>query len=139
MRPENRSQLMERLGAVQLNTVWSWCAVNVADRKVYFSVWTDNAFKKADGSTAYIIQEPYWGTDEATGSRSAARNDQDEKLSLVFEQGYEPYGYFIEPKDPKKHPREIARTITSFVMLLGLERREDGAVIATQLKRIEVR
>jgi len=43
-RPENRSQLMERLGAVQTNTVWSWCGVNETDRKVYFSVWTDNSY-----------------------------------------------------------------------------------------------
>lgn len=41
-RPKNRLQLMNRLGAEQLNNVWSWCAVNEAEKKVYFSIWTDN-------------------------------------------------------------------------------------------------
>src|SRR4051812_23093695 len=44
----SRSQLMEYLGAKQLNTVWSWCAVNDEERKVYLSIWTDTK-EKRDG------------------------------------------------------------------------------------------
>ncbi|MET4678113.1 hypothetical protein ACVKN3_003671 [Luteibacter sp. PvP120] len=61
-RPENRSQLMESLGAVRLNTVWSWCPVNEHERKVYFSIWVDNSFTHA-GDKGYILQEPDWGVD----------------------------------------------------------------------------
>ncbi|HJR56507.1 MAG TPA: hypothetical protein VJ798_08000 [Rhizomicrobium sp.] len=136
-RPANRSQLMDRLGAVQLNTVWSWCGVNDSERKVYFSIWTDNTYAH-NGAKSYIIQEPDWGVNEQ-GHRSAARNDQDDKFSLVFEQGYEPWGYFIEAKDRRAHPREIASTLTSFVMQLQLDKLQDGTIIGTPLKRIEVR
>ena len=128
---------MERLGAIQVNTVWSWCAVNEKDHKVYFSIWTDSVHK-VNGVNQYVIQGPEWGVTESGGRRSAARNDQDAKLSLVFDQGYEPYGYFIEAKNPKAEPREIANTLTSFVMRLKLSRRDDGAVIATSLERIEI-
>jgi len=136
-RPQNRSQLMERLGAVQTNTVWSWCGVNEAERKVYFSIWTDNGYPSS-GAKSYIVQEPYWGINEK-GSKSPARNDQDEKLELVFSQGYEPWGYFIEAKDPSVHPREIGNTHTSYVMRLRLERLQDGTVIGTLVQRVEVR
>lgn len=98
-RAENRLQLMDQLGAVQANTVWSWCAVNREKRKVYFSVWADLVHKGPNGEARYTIQEPDWGIDDA-GHRSPARNDHDEKLGMVFEQGYEAYGYFIEAQDP---------------------------------------
>lgn len=45
MRPDNRSQLMSYLGAEQRNTVWSWCAVNEEEKKVYLSVWQDTRKK----------------------------------------------------------------------------------------------
>ena len=44
-RPENRLQLMERLGAKQANTVWAWCGVDDNKRRVYFSLWTDLTVK----------------------------------------------------------------------------------------------
>jgi hypothetical protein len=128
---------MERLGATQLNTIWSWCGVNDAERKVYFSIWTDRTCSH-EGRRSYVIQEPHWGED-GQRRRSAARNDQDAKLALVFEQGYEPWGYFIEARDPHARPREIAKTLTSFVMLLELVRLESDTVIGTPLRRIEVR
>lgn len=137
-RPANRSQLMDRLGAEQLNAVWSWCAVNDAEKKVYLSIWTDKILKD-NGTTSYIIQEPDWGVEEISGRKSASRNDQDQKLSLVFDLGYEPYGYFIEAKDRNGHPREIAETRTSFIMQLQLVRLSDGTVIGTPIKRIEIR
>lgn len=136
-RPANRSELMDRLGAVQLNVMWSWCAVNEPEKKVYFSIWTDNLLKR-DGKNSYIIQEPDWGIDEVSGRASPARNDQDAKLSLVFEQAYEPYGYFIEAKDRTAHPREIAATLTSFIMQLEMARLDDGSVIGTPTRRIEI-
>lgn len=128
---------MERLGAIQLNTVWSWCAVNEVERRVYFSIWTDNTYVH-QGSKGYVVQEPDWGINEA-GHRSPARNDQDLKFALVFEEGYEAWGYFIEAKDRRAHPREIAYTLTSFVMLLELSRLEDGTIIGKPIRRIEVR
>jgi hypothetical protein len=128
---------MERLGAEQLNVVWSWCGVNEAERKVFFSIWTDNTFNQ-NGTKSYIIQEPDWGVNEQ-GNKSAARNDQDAKLSLVFDGGYEPWGYFIEAKDRRAHPREIASTLTSFVVLLELAKLEDGAIVGTPVKRVEIR
>lgn len=137
-RPANRSQLMERLGAKQLNTVWSWCGVNEDERKVYFSVWTDKHCVH-NGESGYIIQEPDWGVSEGTGNKSAARNDQDASLFKVFEEGYEPLGYFIVAKDRFAHPREIAETRTSFVMKLKLSRLDDGSIVGTPLDRIEIR
>jgi hypothetical protein len=41
-RPENRSQLMSYFGAKQRNTVWSWCAVNEEERKVYLGTQTND-------------------------------------------------------------------------------------------------
>lgn len=135
-RPENRTQMMDRLGAVQLNTVWSWCAVNEANRQVFFSIWTDNLVKTAAPRT-YLIQAPDWGVNEA-GRKSAARNDQDVKLGLVFDGGYEPFGYFIEARDPTAEPREIAVTMTSFYVRLKLWKTDDGSVLGQMLERIEV-
>ena len=121
-RLENRTQLMDYLGAKQRNTVWSWCAVNDEEKKVYFSVWVDT-HKKRDGvHSSYVIQEPHWGIDEETGSASAARKDHDEKLALVFDKGYEAYGYFIEAKDRHAQPRQIESTHTGFIFSFRLEK-----------------
>ena len=128
---------MDRLGAIQLNTVWSWCGVNESEKKVYFSIWTDNNHVH-NGENGYIIQEPEWGINE-TGSKSAARNDQDAKFALVFDNGYEPYGYFIVAKDRNAHPREIAETRTSFVVKLQLHRLDDGSIVGIPQERVEVR
>lgn len=137
-RPQNRSQLMDRLGAVQLNTVWSWCGVNESEKKVYFSIWTDNTYTH-NGEKGYIIQEPDWGVSDETGNKSAARNDQDAKFALVFDHGYEPHGYFIVAKDRTAHPREIADTRTSFVVRLQLETLQDGSIVGIPRDRVEVR
>lgn len=137
-RPENRTQLMRRLGAKQVNDMWSWCAVNEAERKVYLSIWTDNV-RKENGKTTFVIQEPHWGLDDVTGASKAARKDQDAKLALIFDEGYEPYGYFIDPVDRNAHPRKIANTHTSYIMLLEIDRADDGSVIGSLVKRIEVR
>lgn len=48
-RPDNRLQLMDRLGAKQANTVWAWCGVDESNRKVYFSLWTDLMHKDETG------------------------------------------------------------------------------------------
>jgi hypothetical protein len=60
---------MEYLGAKQRNVVWSWCAVNDEERKVYLSVWLDTAKKRDGQRLSYIIQEPDWGVEEG-GSMS---------------------------------------------------------------------
>lgn len=129
---------MAYFGATQLNTVWSWCAVNEQAKAVYFSVWTDHIYKTG-GDTFYVLQEPHWGLNDETGKSKAARNDQDEKLSLVFDKGYEAYGYFIVAKDTSAVPRQIEETRTSFVMQLQLSRRDDGVVIGLPIRRIEVK
>ncbi|BCG12648.1 MULTISPECIES: hypothetical protein [Vibrio] len=137
MKLENRSQLMEYLGAEQRNTVWSWCAINEAEKKVYLSVWTD--FKiKVNGRMAYILQEPDWGVNEA-GHFSAARNDHDEKFKKIFLDEYEPYGYFVEVKDKNAVPREILYTKTSFIFSLELELLESGVIIGYPKQRIEIK
>jgi hypothetical protein len=138
-KPENRAQLMEYLGAEQKNIVWSWCAVNEEEKSVYFSVWLDTLSKRDDHKASYLIQEPSWGVDEDTGSKSAARKDHDEKLSLVFDKGYKPYGYFIEAKDRNAYPREIESTKTSFIFSLELEKQQNGSILAYLKKRIEIR
>lgn len=138
-KPENRSQLMDYLGAVQRNTVWSWCAVNDEERRVYLSVWADYGQTiEGDDRRSYIIQEPSWGVND-DGSLKAARKDHDEKLALVFEKGYEAFGYFIEAKDRKARPREIEHTKTSFIFSLELRRLADGVVVGYPLNRIEIR
>lgn len=138
-RPENRSQLMAYFGAEQRNTVWSWCAVNEEEKKVYLSVWTDKRQTlPGDDRPSYIIQEPDWGVKES-GSKSPARNDHDEKLSKVLDEGYESFGYFIVAKDVNVVPREIETTKTSFVFKLEIKKLADGTIIGYPLKRIEVR
>lgn len=137
-RPRNRLQLMKRLGAEQLNNVWSWCAVNEAEKKVYFSIWTDNIHTHK-GQKGYLIQKAAGDPDGEVATRSAARDDRNAKFALVFEHGYEAYGYFIVPKDRFAQPREILETRTSFVMKLRLERLADGSVWATAIERLEIR
>ena len=136
-RPQNRSQLMKYLGAVQKNTVWAWCGVNHEERKVYFSIWTHHSVKHSEGRSTYILQEPHWGM--KTGNASAARKDQDEKFRLVFELGYESFGYFNEAKDKNAQPAEIEHTKTSFIVGLEIERLSNGAIIGHITQRIDIR
>lgn len=139
MRPENQSHLMIHLSAVQRNTVWSWCAVNEEKKKVYLSVWEDTRKKReGDDKASYLIQEPWWGMKEGAGSKSAARNDHDEKLSKIFDEGYEPYGYCVVAKDINAEPREIEKTKTSFIFSLELKRLTDGTIICYPIDRIEI-
>lgn len=139
-RPENRAQLMKHFGAKQKNVQWSWCGINEEEKSVYFSVWTDFLNQFGDkGRRYYTIQGPDWGINEKTGSFLPARNDQDEKLDKVLNQGYEAFGYFIEAKDKHAHPREIGGIRTPFVFSLEIERLHDGTIIGYPLKRIEVR
>lgn len=135
-RAENRSQMMCQLGAKQANTMWSWCAVNEDTKKVYFSVWADMVHKHNGGNRA-IIQEPDWGVDEG-GRKSPARNDHDKKLRLVFEDGYEAFGYFVVAVDPNAHPRQIGTIRTSFVMHLKLTKLEDGSIVGALVERVEL-
>jgi hypothetical protein len=139
-RPANRSQLMDYFGAIQRNPMWSWCAVNEDEKKVYLSVWTDHKEVDPDsGKPFYIVQEPGWGVNQDTGGKSPARNDHDEKLAKIFEDDYEAYGYFVEAKDKRASPREIADTKTSFIFQLKISKLPDGTVIGHPLQRIEVR
>ena len=135
-RAQNRLQMMRQLGAKQANTMWSWCAVNEDTKKVYFSVWADMVHK-FDGETVAVIQEPDWGVGEG-GKKSPARNDHDKKLRLVFEAGYEAYGYFVVAVDPKAHPRQIETIRTSFVMHLKLTKLEDGSIVGALVDRVEI-
>ena len=136
-KPANRSQLMAYLGAVQTNPMWSWCGVNEEERKVYFSVWADHVSQVA-GVPTYTLQEPHWGVGP-DGRHSAARNDQDKKLALVFDQGYEAWAYFVEAKDRRAVPREIESTRTGFVLQLQVSRADDGSVTGTAIRRVEIR
>lgn len=128
---------MKYLGATQKNTVWAWCGVNDEERKVYFSIWTHHGIKRGEGRQSYILQEPHWGM--KTGNPSAARKDQDEKFALVFDQGYEPFGYFNEAKDKDARPVEIEYTKTSFIVGLELERLPEGIIVGHITKRIDIR
>lgn len=140
MNPENRSQLMAYLGAEQRNTVWSWCGVNDEEMKVFFSVWEDTRkVRNTDAKPSYLIQEPHWGINEKTGSKMPARIDHDEKLSKVFDEGYQPFGYFVVAKDVNVVPREIKKTKTSFIFSLELKILEDGTIICFPQERIEIR
>lgn len=137
--PKSRSALMSYLGAKQRNVVWSWCAVNDEERKVYFSVWLHTHAKRDGTRASYIIQEPWWGIDRDSGTRSPARNDHDEKLALVFDHGYEAFGYFIEAKDTKAETKEIEETKTSFVFSFELEKQTDGTILGYPKTRINIR
>lgn len=130
--------MMKYLGATQRNTVWSWCAVNDDGKKVYFSMWDDTRSKGPDGALRYLIQEEHWGLDEATGRKTPARADHDEKLSLVLEHGYQPYGYVVVAKDPTAEPRAIEETKTGFIFEIRLAR-EGDAIYGEVVKRIELR
>ena len=135
-KPSSRSDLMKRLGAVQFNHMQAWCGVNDAEKKVYFSIWEDNA-KVIDGKRKFIIQAPGWGVD-ANGNKSTPRKDHDAKLNLVLNDGYEAWGYFIVARDEYAETREIEETRTSFVMQLQLEIEPDGVVVAVPVKRVEI-
>lgn len=136
MKPSNRTELMQRLGAVQVNHVWSWCAVNEAKKEVYFSMWEDTR-EVVNGKVSYIVQEPCWGT--YGGSRTAARNDHDEKLAKVFHEGYKAFGYINVAENTKAQPRKIECTRTSFVFSIDVERQEDGTILGFLKKRIEIK
>ena len=134
-----RTDLMDYFGAQQRNTVWSWCGINETKKQVYFSAWLD--FKNLHGEKPkpyYTIQEPDWGVKE-DGSFQPARNDHDEKLALVFDEGYEALIYFIEAEHKDRVPREIKTTKTSFVFTAELERLADGTVIGYPVDRINVK
>lgn len=135
---ENRSQLMDRLGAKQLNPMWSWCAVDEANKKVYFSAWLDMKIKK-DDKLYYILQEPHWGIDPETGKISPARNDQDDKFDLVFNHGYKAFAYFIEAEDVNIVPRSIKSIKTTFIFSLEIEKLDDGSIVGEPLDRINVK
>jgi len=137
---DNRSQLMKHFGAEQKNTVWSWCAVNEATKSVYLSVWDDyrNTNKKIT-KVHYLLQEQDWGVNDETSNFSPARKDHDKKLSLILEEGYKAFGYFVTAKDKHVLPREIETTKTSFIFSLELDKLEDGTVIGYPIKRIEVK
>ena len=111
--------------------------MNNAERKVYFSVWTDH-IEKVDGTTTYMIQGPHWGAQE-DGRCSPARKDHDENLALVFDHDYEAWAYFVEAKDRTTIPREIENTRTSFVMQMRLSRPPDGWVTGVPVRRVEIR
>lgn len=137
-KPSSRSELMAYFGAEQRNVVWSWCAVNESERKVYLSVWTDvHGDHAGNGRKSYIIQDPHWGMN-IDNSKSRARKDHDEKLEKVFHQGYEAFGYFIDAKDRSANPREIASTRTSFIFELDVVKLQDGRIIGYPLTRINV-
>lgn len=111
--------------------------MNHDERKVYFSVWTDHV-ENISGVVTYTLQGPHWGIQE-NGRRSPARNDHDEKFSLVFDDSYEAWVYFVEAKDRLAHPREIGSTRTSFVMLMQLARSDDGWITGVPVRRLEIR
>lgn len=69
---ENRSQLVDYLGAHQRNVVWSWCAVDEDERKVYFSLWSDTRSRRDGQRESYLVQEPDWGIVTETGRASPA-------------------------------------------------------------------
>jgi hypothetical protein len=46
---------MQHLGAKQRNVVWSWCAVNDEERKVYLSVWLARPRGIEDTKTGFIF------------------------------------------------------------------------------------
>lgn len=129
---------MHYLGAKQRNVVWSWCAINEDDKKIYFSLWADSREKRDGTRVSYVVQKPHWGIDEATGIKSPARKDHDEKLRLAIESDYESYGYLVEPKDRNAIPREIEYTETAFIFRLQLETQQDGSVIGYPLARINL-
>ena len=139
MRLDSRQQMMDYLGAKQRNIMWSWCAANDEERKVYFSLWQDTRKKRnGEDQPSYVVQGPDWGIDAKTGKPSAARKDHDEKLALVFEQGYQPFGYLVVAKDVNAEPREIEKTKTSFIFELKVRRCSDGRVLAYPVRRIEI-
>ena len=136
----SRQQLMDHLDAKQKNTVWSWCAIDEDGKKVYLSIWEDTREKRGqDDRASYIVQRPNWGIDQNTGNLSAARKDHDEKLSKVFDDGYEAYGYVVVAKDTEARPREIEKTKTSFIFLLELKKCPDGTVLGYPIRRLEIR
>lgn len=133
-RAENRSQMMRKLNAKQMNPQWALCAVNEAEKKVYLSVWVD-LVGDYKGVSRYLLQEPNWGAEE-DGTFSKQRMDQNEKMRLIFEDGYDAFGYFVEAVDPDAQPREIKETRTSFVMRLELSKDDDGSIYAVPVERI---
>ena len=135
---ENRKQMMDYLGAEQRNIVGSWCAVNHEQRKIYLSMWeASRGLRDGDEKASFIIREPHWGISE-TGNSSAARNDHDEKLRLIFHEGYQPFGYVMLARDIKAVPREIKETKTGFVFEVALKRRDDGVILGYPTRRINL-
>jgi hypothetical protein len=137
MPPTSRTELLELLGATQRNRMWSWSAVNHAERKVYFGVWRDLAKKRNGVDVSFIIQEADWGME--TGTKSPARREQDDNLALALDHGYEAFAFLNDVKDPAAYPRKIARTITTHIHSIRLEPQPDGTILGYPTSRITIR
>ena len=132
----SRAEFLGRFGAVQKNVHWAWAAVNEDQRICYFSAWTDFHHTDENGDKYYTIQQPHWGQNSV--QNTFGRKDQDEKFRLVFEQGYLPRIYFVEVVDKTQKPRQIKRTLTSFVCDVRLVETPEE-IRAYLTKRIELK
>lgn len=148
MRPPSRTEgrfasrkaLMDFLGAEQANTYWAWCGVDHTERRVYFSMWTYTREENA-GVVSYTVQGPDWGVDDK-GRKNASRSDHYKKLALVFNDGYEAWGYLIEHDDrawERHQVTKIEATVTSRIYQLRLAVLQDGSVQGVVTNEIQLK
>jgi hypothetical protein len=136
----SRKALMDFLGAEQANTYWAWCGVAHAERKVYFSMWTNTREEKA-GVVTYTVQGPDWGVDDK-GRKNASRSDHDKKLAMVLNDGYEAWGYLIEQDDrawERDHITKIEATVTNRIYQLRLAVLQDGSVQGVVTNEVQLK
>ena len=77
----------------------------------------------------YTSQGPDWGIEE--GRKGASRKDRDEKLALVFEGGYEAWGYLIEGVHGHRVRDQVAKieaTVTNRIFQLQLAVQPDKSI-----------
>ena len=122
---------MRKLGAKQKNIVWSWCAVNHDNKRVYLSTWIDKITDEG-----YILRHA--DHDLLVDPSHPAYKDQAEKFDLIRNEGYEAWGYFIEAEDTTVIPRKIKRTVSGFVIRFDMDFKESGEVIGKMKGREEV-
>lgn len=114
-------------------TNWCWCAVDHSSKRVFFTMWDDLQYGH---SHTYVIQEPHWGVDDRDVDHAQMvvyRKDQDDKLRLVFDEGYTPYGYFITALNPRADLAYRQRAVRQYSSYfdIDVERLEDGTVVGT--------
>lgn len=132
----NKSTFVKHLGFTQQSN-YAWCSHPDADKRILFTAWQHLRVEYESGNHAYIVQEPHWAAKTAWGFKSGTRNDHDDKFRLVFEDGFEPWLYYLDATEPYgDQTKRIKNLNTYYIDRCHMVRLENGNIIAIPLERV---